>query len=504
MDLITRVRSFIRQHDLIRPESRVALAVSGGSDSMALLHVLGALSRGGALRIAGVVHFNHQLRPTALTHERFVAAAAAACGIPFVSGREDVAARRARERCSIEQAARHARYEFFERGRAELGADVIALGHTRDDQAETLLLRLLRGAGPRGLAGMHPRHGSVVRPLLDCRRTELRDWLNDQPTDVSPPYLDDETNDDVSIPRNRVRHELVPLLTERFNPAIVDVLAREAGLLRELWTWMDETSAPLLVEAGTLDVAQLRRAPAALQRLVIWRALTEAADGREISFDHVAAIVRLIQQDESAREKSVDVPAVQVQRIGGRVVLKTRRSTATRGSNDSRGSASENLENPQNPQNPLNPMNLLNPLNPDFSYLLSIPGSVLIPEAGCVISAESPPGAAEPEQGAAVGNGVVAAVRRDQLGQSLVVRNRRPGDRFRPVGLCGSKKIQDLFVDRKVPRAERDGIPLVLDESGRIVWVAGHGIDDAFRVTDPSQAVLVLRLTRASHGGAPE
>jgi tRNA(Ile)-lysidine synthase len=486
MDLVTRVRSFIRQHDLIRPGSRVALAVSGGSDSMALLHILAMLSRGGALQIAGVVHFNHQLRPTALTHERFVAAAAAACGVPFVSGREDVLARRVRERCSIEQAARHARYEFFERGRAELGADLVALGHTRDDQAETLLLRLLRGAGPRGLAGMHPRHGCIVRPLLDCRRAELRDWLKDHPTDVSPRYLDDETNDDVSVPRNRVRHELVPLLMERFNPAVVDVLAREAALLRDLWAWMDEASAPLRAEAGTLDVARLRRAPAALRRLVIWRALTEAAEGREISFDHVGAIVRLIQQDEGAPGKSVDVPGVRVQRIAGQLVLK-------RGSKGSQGSG-----------NPLNPMNPLNPLNPEFRYVLSIPGRVVIPEAGCVISAEPMPGLLEPDRSAAVGNGVVAAVRRDQLGQSLVVRNRRPGDRFRPVGLCGSKKIQDLFVDRKVPRRDRDGIPLVVDESGRIVWVAGHGIDDVFRVTDRSQAVLVLRLTRASHGGAAE
>jgi tRNA(Ile)-lysidine synthase len=142
-------------------------------------------------------------------------------------------------------------------------------------------------------------------------------------------------------------------------------------------------------------------------------------------------------------------------------------------------------------------------LNPKFGYVLSIPGEVLIRETGEVVSAELLP-AVELDGRAAVGNGVVAFVRRDRAGGSLVVRNRRAGDRFRPVGLCGTKKIQDLFVDRKLPRAERDRVPLVTDESGQIVWVAGYGIDERFRVTDRSQAVLVLRLTRAFHGGAPE
>src|SRR5207237_6429780 len=137
-------------------------------------------------------------------------------GFPIVVDTEDVAARARRERRSLEDAARAARYEFFDRARERLNAQVVALGHTRDDQAETFLLRLVRGAGPRGLAAMHPRHGFIVRPLIDCRRGELRAYLNEQ--HVS--YVDDETNTDVAIPRNRVRAELIPLLESRFNPGI--------------------------------------------------------------------------------------------------------------------------------------------------------------------------------------------------------------------------------------------------------------------------------------------
>jgi tRNA(Ile)-lysidine synthase len=137
---------------------------------------------------------------------------------------------------------------------------------------------------------------------------------------------------------------------------------------------------------------------------------------------------------------------------------------------------------------------------------LSIPGKVFIAETDLILSAEQggPTSGFEPGGHATTGKGAEALVRRDLICGSLAVRNRRPGDRFHPVGLGGSKKIQDLFVDRKLARAERDQVPLVVDGGDRIIWVAGYGIDDAFRVTDPSQAVLVLRLTRASHGGAPE
>ena len=248
MRVIERVRRFIAAHDLLTAESRVVAAVSGGSDSMALLHILRELDRAGELRLAGVAHFNHQLRSSADRDEQFVVRASSAFGLRSVTDRDDVAGRARRERRSLEHAGRMAREAFYERARVELGADSVAVGHTRDDQAETFLLRLLRGAGPRGLSGMHPRSGRIVRPLLDCRRAELRSWLAETSplqtrdgAEASPArecvlpgeYVDDETNEDLSIPRNRVRAELLPLLAGRFNPAIVDALATEAALMRD-------------------------------------------------------------------------------------------------------------------------------------------------------------------------------------------------------------------------------------------------------------------------------
>jgi tRNA(Ile)-lysidine synthase len=233
MPLIDRIRQTIRQHDLARPDTRVVVALSGGSDSVALAYCLRALDAAGELRAVGLAHFNHQLRSAAFGDERFSVGVAASLGWPMLIDREDVAGRAQRDRRSIEGAARTARHDFFERARRHFRADVVAVGHTRDDQAETFLLRLLRGAGPRGLAAMHPRHGAIVRPLLDCRRRELRAYLESQQI----AYVHDESNDDVSIPRNRVRAELLPFLERRFNPSIVDVLADEADLAREQWGW---------------------------------------------------------------------------------------------------------------------------------------------------------------------------------------------------------------------------------------------------------------------------
>src|SRR5262249_21370991 len=163
----------------------------------------------GALTLAGLVHFNHQLRPSADRDERFVRDLAASLGVAIYVDREDVAARARREKRSVEDAARAARYAAFERARLAAPAD----RGPRGDQAETVLLRLVRGAGPRGLGGMHPRIGAIVRPLLECRRDALRAWLASR----ALPFVEDETNADVSIPRNRVRAELLTLLGSRFN-----------------------------------------------------------------------------------------------------------------------------------------------------------------------------------------------------------------------------------------------------------------------------------------------
>jgi tRNA(Ile)-lysidine synthase len=462
MLVLDRVRAAIRAHDLARPDTRVLVAVSGGSDSVALAYLLTELAQCNELRVAGIIHLNHQLRPAADDDEAFCAALAARLGWPFLARRADVAGRAQSERRSVEDAARAARYEFFEQARLQLEADAIALGHTRDDQAETFLLRLLRGAGSRGLSGMHPRRGCVIRPALDCRRSELRSFLEER----GLPFVHDESNDDVSIPRNRVRAELLPLLERRFNPAIVDVLADEAAIARDQWQWIDAAARQASVGVVTrpsaaiweIDTTVLARIPLALARVVVRDALVEASGGRPISFRHVEEALRLTG--------SADAPGLRMERRGQALVLMSRATANVRRAPDAAP-----------------PANL-------FRYSLSIPGEVALREAGCIVSAEAAPSAVS----ANLSNSAMAVLQLDRCQPPLAVRNRRPGDRFRPLGLGGRKKLQDYFVDKKVPRDARDRVPLVVDQADRIVWVAGHGIADEFRVTDPAQAVLILRL----------
>jgi tRNA(Ile)-lysidine synthase len=446
----------------------VLVALSGGPDSVALTHVLAALAASGELTVAGAAHFNHRLRHGADIDEQFAAGVAASLGLPWVVGREDVGDRTRREGRSVEAVAHDARYEFLERARAEFGAHVVALGHTRDDQAETFLLRLLRGAGARGLAGMHPKHGPIIRPLLECHRSTLKSYLRE----AALGGVEDETNADLRVPRNRVRHELLPLLEGRFNRSIVDVLADEAELARLEWTWMNEAAAEAertlsrrTGEGCRIDAGVLAALPGALARLLLRRAMTEAAGGREIDLGHVERAMDLATGGGPA----FDAPGQRLERIGPDVVLTTRRADTPRGR--------EARPNP--------PANL-------FRYSLSIPGEVVVAEAGVIVSAERVASAGL--AGAFAGNPGMAVLSQQSCPGPLFVRNRRPGDRFRPLGLGGQKKLQDFFVDRKVAREARDLVPIVATETDQIVWVAGHAIDDAFRVTDPAQAVLVLRL----------
>ena len=316
---------------------------------------------------------------------------------------------------------------------------------------------------------MHPRNRSIVRPLLSCRRSELRGFLAMRGAD----FVEDESNADVTIPRNRIRQDLLPQLAGQFNPRVVDILANEAELAREAWEWLESEADRLEAfvpgppgRPHELDIQQLRSAPPALRRLAVWRAMNRAARGKPISFEHVQAVLRLMN---SVRPGSVDVPGHRVERVGPRLVLTNRPE----------GSSGRRF-----------PTNL-------FEYPLSIPGEVPLPLVGCALSAETSTGNFVELE--AVGSDA-AVVRRDLCGRQLRVRNRRPGDRFKPLGVGGRKKLQDFFVDRKVARQRRDTVPLVVDERDRIVWVAGYAIDEAFQVTDPAQAVLVLRL---KHLGGP-
>jgi tRNA(Ile)-lysidine synthase len=459
------VARFVRRRRLWSADDRIAVAVSGGSDSVALAFIVRELEGVGLGHPAGLIHVNHQLRGAESdADEAFCAALAARLGWPFDVARVDVA-RRAREaRQSIETAARAARYECFERAAARLGATIVATGHTADDQAETVLLRLLRGAGTRGLSGVRARRGLYARPLLECRRADLRRDLARR----GETFREDESNADPAFARNRLRHTLMPVV-EAVAPGGVRALARLAELANEdetaLMKGAIETVETLVLsrvgsggraEAIELDAAALRTVQPAIGRRVVRAVAAEVAPQTTPGAIQLQAIWSLVQADNKMGH--LDLNGFTVDRRGDRLRF-------TRGVKRTPLSSGEPARR------------------------LDVPGSVYLSEAGVTITAERAGRGVEVDRDASR-----ACLQAGSVDMPLAVRTRLPGDRFRPLGAPGRRKVQDLLVDRKVPRDERDRVPVVVDARGRLVWVAGVAVAEECRVTAPEEGVVILKL----------
>jgi tRNA(Ile)-lysidine synthase len=447
---------------MLPPGGRVLVALSGGPDSVALLHVLQTLEQRGHLVVAGAAHFNHQLRGAeADADELFCRELAAALRMPILVGRGDVRRMAGDSGRSIEDAARTARYSFLNGAAVSLDAAAIAVGHSLEDQAETFLLRLIRGAGTAGLAGVRPRAGIVIRPLLEISRADLRAYAAEH----ALAFREDSSNADVGIARNRVRLELLPHL-QQFSPGIAGTLARQAAVARVDDEFLEgaaiECARSIVLQEDNgvaLDAAALAALHPALASRVARTALQAAAPGRFIGFQHVDDLLDLTRRADGS---AVALPGLVATRQGPRIVM---------------GSA---------------PAAPLAPFANSFSVPLSIPGEV--EAAGWNVSADCPTG--EPLQPLlARGHAVVVAA--ELLRHPLAVRSRRPGDRFKPIGMGGrGRKLQDFLVDRKVARADRDALPLVVDRDDRIIWVVGQSVAEDFRVTAPERGVILLKARR--------
>ena len=315
-----QVRRTIARHALCGPGSRLLIALSGGSDSVALAFVLRDLAAYDGFSLAALAHLNHRLRPTAGRDEQFCRDLAARMGLPILVDALDVQGYAASQRLSLEEAARRLRYDFLHKAGGQAGADRIAVGHTRDDQAETVLLKLMRGAGSTGLAGVFPRRGAVIRPLLDVARSDLRSYL----TMRGETWVDDETNDDIDNPRNRIRHQVLPQLDHALRGDVRPALARAASLAREDGQFLDELAerryAEVAITTGDtveLDAGALAGEAMAVRRRVVWTALRAVSGNREVGLDHVEAALLVLGGEQAA----MDGPGSRVELRRGKLVL---------------------------------------------------------------------------------------------------------------------------------------------------------------------------------------
>lgn len=273
----------------------IVVGLSGGADSVALIDALASLRRRRGFRVVAA-HLDHSLREGSADDAAFCHSLCESLGVPMRGGTARVRERASREKGGLEQAARRERYSFLRRVRDDEGAALVAVAHTLDDQAETLLLRLLRGAGATGLGGMRPRSGDLVRPLLQVTRAQVLEHLRSR----GLPWREDPSNADPAHRRNRVRHELLPYLEQRFNPRVREALARTAGLLADEASYMQAQAAALSAETVrregdvlVLDRRALARAPIALARAALRQALREAGGLRGLGQGHVERLLRL-------------------------------------------------------------------------------------------------------------------------------------------------------------------------------------------------------------------
>ena len=408
--LPSRVATAISLHRILAPGERVVVAVSGGPDSLALLSILREILPVIPLHLT-VAHFDHGWRPESEDDRDFVASMAAQWGFAFHGGRAPADLPR------TEGAARSARYSFLRQIAVNTSSTAIAMGHTQDDQVETLLLHLLRGSGSRGLSAMRRRDGDLARPLLDISRADIEAYL--ARLHLTPRR--DPTNDDPRFTRNRLRQQLLPAL-DTFDPSARGLLARTADILSEEDRYLEDQVARLPKTSAT-DRDAFARLPPALQRRVIRQLIPDAG------FLEVEAVRR-----GDPRDRVPQGQAASAARPSGRAAASS---------------------------------------------------------AGMQLRAKT----CHCDPATFKARDQVGHLDGDLVQLPLVVANRKPGDRMRPLGLDTPKRLQDILVDARVPRHLRDSLPIVSDRD-EIVWIPGVTVSETKRVTPATRRQLHLEITR--------
>src|ERR1035438_4648637 len=465
--MLEEVAKTIARYSMFQPDQRVGVAVSGGADSVCLLHVLRDLAPRWNLRLT-VLHLDHQLRGEESCQDAaFVRDLSSALDLPFELQETDVAALCRETGENLEQAARAARLAFFQRLTQAGTVNRIATGHTRSDQAETVLFRFLRGSGTAGLAGIRPVTGDgIVRPLLEIDRPEIERYLRER----GIAWRNDSTNASAAFARNRIRHELLPQLTRDWNPAMAETLAHTANWAQAEETYWEHELARLAPAhlilappALLLQVDALAALPLAVVRRLVRRAVEWAkGDLRGIGFEHLAGVLELAASAEG--HGRLQIPGLDVFRSFGWLRLAP--------------PALDNLD------------------NRNYRLPLPVPGAVQLPGQQTVLLTELFENTNVTETAEGVYNGWVGCLDWNRISGSLEVRNWRPGDQYQPVGHSGAEKIKVLFHKARVPLWERRHWPVVT-VGDAILWARRFGPAAGFAANPGTSPVLSIRETGA-------
>jgi tRNA(Ile)-lysidine synthase len=501
--LVNEVLTAIRRGRLLQPGDSVGVCVSSGADSVAMLHLLLDLREKLGI-VLSVVHFNHQLRGKASdADEKFAKKLAAKHGLPFHVGRDNVAAKARREKANLEDAARRARYAFFAQLLQEEKVTRIAVGHTADDQAETVLAHILRGTGLAGLGGIHPTSSHIVRPLLQIRRSDLRVYLNQR----KQTWREDATNRDTSKMRARIRKKLLPLLEKQFQPAAVEHLNALATFAREDNAYLDATAASSVntlckQENGTIsiDIQELLRSPqptasestepdsprprvahplrlskggglestqpqtkaitSRMIRQIVHQAKPEAG---QLNAAHVDSILNLAEHGENG--KALPLPGgIEVRREHNKLIFRPKPNAPRK---------NEPIEPPKKFEQTI-----------DFSTSETL---IEVPCLACVFRFTRIDWPAKTGETSVTGT----VLDRRALCPPIVLRSWRPGDQFRPSGHRKAHKLKRLLNEKRVSRWEREGWP-VLTSAGVLAWARGFPVAAGFAANERTRVGILI------------
>ena len=463
MTLVEHVRETIERHGMFRAGQRIGVAVSGGADSVCLLEVLRELAEGWRLGLT-VLHLDHGLRGEESRRDaEFVAEMAARLGLPAIVRRAELAGAAG----NLEEAGREARLEFFREAMAGGAVERVALGHTRRDQAETVLFRILRGAGTAGLAGIRPvTTEGIVRPLLEVGRGEVEEFLRAR----GVAWREDASNETRRFARNRIRHELMPQLAREWNPQIEETLAQMAEWARaEEAYWAEEVER--IGRRNTepdgsvvLDTTELRRLPEAAARRVVRRAIEQAkGDLRGVDFVHVEAVLALARRVSG--NGAVQAAGVEVRRSFE--WMRVARA----------GARAE-----------------------PYCFRVKPPAAVAVPGTGRVIRLELLENLATTGMSDSVYNGEMGCLDWGRVAAPIRLRNWRPGDRFEPMSGTGPQKIKNLFQAARIPAWERAQWP-VLTDGASVLWTRRFGVAAVAAPRASSRVVLRIREETSAVSG---
>ena len=455
----------MKRAELFHAGQRVGVAVSGGPDSVLLLHFMRDLASESGLTLAAV-HFNHHLRGTESDEDqRFVRDLADSMGADFILGEADVARAAREKKRNLEATARELRYRFFFSLVNQGRLDRVVTAHTANDQAETVLLRLLRGAGTRGLSGIHPvLEGKVARPFLDLTRAEVMREIEARGIQ----YRTDASNFDTRLRRNKVRIELLPLLEKEFNPSIVTLLKNHADRARDEEAFLaqqaHERSRPWWVREGAeekIPLRALRGFPPAIQRMVLRQMLQAVRDDlRDATHTHIEGLLRFVTLAQSGRSFS----------LPRGVIARKEFDWLILGSQDADQEGEE------------------------YGCPIEVPGEAAVPSIGITFRLKIVDPQGLPKGYNRMKAGVMDA---RKVGQRLFLRNWRAGDHFRPLGSRKLWKLKELFRQRKIPQSRRKLWP-VLECGEQIVWVRGFPPEASVAASSESQAFLIVEEVESS------